>query len=81
MVFPYENTDVHLLENGYEDIYEQFMPEQKMAGINRVPGEPDYWSKYFDALPEERRPARPRRSPQRWSNAATTESRPRSAAC
>ena len=51
MVFPYENTDVHLLENGYEDIYEQFMPEQKMAGINGVPGEPDYWSKYFDALP------------------------------
>ncbi len=51
MVFPYENIDIHLLENRYDDVYEQFMPEQNRARINGVPGEPDYWSKYFDALP------------------------------
>ena len=52
MVFPYENTDIHLLENQYEDIYEQFMPAQNKARIERMRGAPDYWSEYFDALPK-----------------------------
>ena len=51
MVFPYENIEIHLLENGYEGIYEQFMPDQNKARIHAMPGEPGYWSKYYEALP------------------------------
>ena len=51
MVFPYENTDIHLLENRYDEVYERFMPEQNRNSINGARGEPDYWRRYFNALP------------------------------
>ena len=51
MIFPYENTDIHLLENRYDEVYDRFMPEQNRARINGAPGEPDYWRRYFNALP------------------------------
>ena len=51
MVFPYENVEVHLLENGYADVYDAFMPEQNRTRIEGAPGDPGYWSRYAQALP------------------------------
>ena len=37
MAFPYENIEIHLLGNGYEHVYETFMPEQSRARIESKP--------------------------------------------
>ena len=50
-VFPYENIEIHLLDNGYEYVYESFMPEQNRAKVESEPGEPDYWREYAGHLP------------------------------
>ena len=50
-VFPYENIEIHLLNNGYEHVYEAFMPEQNRAKIKGEPGEPDYWREYAGHFP------------------------------
>lgn len=49
-VFPYENIEIHLLNSGYEHVYEAFMPEQNRAKIEGEPGEPDYWREYAGHL-------------------------------
>ena len=51
MVFPYEDIEVHLLENGYDDVYDDFMPDQKRATIEGARGDAGYWSSYAHALP------------------------------
>ena len=51
MAFPYENIEVHLLGNGYEEVYEQFMSDQLKNSIESEPGQPDYWSKYAEKFP------------------------------
>ena len=51
MVFPYENIEIHLLGNGYEHVYETFMPEQNRAKVESEPGESDYWKEYARHLP------------------------------
>ena len=51
MAFPYQNIEVHLLSNGYEHVYETFMPEQNRAKIESDPGELGYWRKYADNFP------------------------------
>ena len=51
MAFPYENIEIHLLGNGYEHVYETFMPEQNRARVESKPGEPDYWREYAGYLP------------------------------
>ena len=51
MAFPYENIEIHLLSNGYEHVYETFMPEQNRARIKSKPGDPDYWSEYAGNFP------------------------------
>ena len=51
MAFPYENIEIHLLGNGYENVYETFMPEQNRARIERGQDEPDYWRWYARNLP------------------------------
>ena len=51
MVFPYDDIEVHLLENGYADVYDAFMPQQNRARIEGTPGDPGYWSSYAQALP------------------------------
>ena len=33
MIFPYEDIEVHLLENGYANVYDGFLSEQKRTGI------------------------------------------------
>ena len=50
-VFPYENIEIHLLGNGYEHVYETFMPEQNRVKIESKPGEPGYWREYAGNLP------------------------------
>ena len=51
MVFPYENIEIHLLGNGYEDVYETFMPEQNRARIKSKPDEPGHWGEYAGYFP------------------------------
>ena len=51
MAFPYENIEVHLLGNGYEDVYDMFMPKQNKARIKSNADEPGYWSEYAGNLP------------------------------
>ena len=51
VIFPYENIEIHLLGNGYEHVYETFMPEQNRARVESKPGEPDYWREYAGNLP------------------------------
>ena len=51
VIFPYENIEIHLLGNGYEHIYETFMPEQNRAKVKSQPGDPAYWREYAGNLP------------------------------
>ena len=51
MAFPYENIEIHLLGNGYEHVYETFMPEQNRARIESKPDDPNYWSEYAGYFP------------------------------
>ena len=51
MVFPYEDIEVHLLENGYGDVYDDFMPDQKRAMIEGSRVDAGYWSSYAQVLP------------------------------
>ena len=51
MVLPYTNIEIHLLENGYGNVYEDFMPDQNRNKIGKRPGETDYWIEYARHLP------------------------------
>ena len=51
-VFPYENIEIHLLSNGYEHVYETFMPGQNRARVESKPGESDYWREYARNFPK-----------------------------
>ena len=51
VVFPYPDIETHLLTNGYDDIYQRFMPVQNLAKIQKQPDDPDYWSEYASNLP------------------------------
>ena len=57
MIFPYENIEVHLLGNGYENVYEKFMSKQNRAKIKSKPEEPGYWSEYAKNFPHKTRAA------------------------
>ena len=50
MMFPYENIEIHLLENGYENVYERFMPGQNRARMETSPGDPGYAREYSRRL-------------------------------
>jgi putative ATP-dependent endonuclease of OLD family len=47
----YVNPEVHLLSNGYNDVYEPFMPAQNLAKVTRQPEDADYWLDYAKNLP------------------------------
>ena len=51
VVFPYPDIETHLLTNGYDDIYQRFMPVQNLAKIQKQADDPDYWSEYASNLP------------------------------
>ena len=51
MIFPYENIEVNLLSNGYEEVYEELMPRQNKDRIESTPGQPNYWSEYAKNFP------------------------------
>ena len=51
VVLPYKNIEIHLLDNGYGDIYDVFMPAQNRSKIGKQPGEMDYWIEYARHLP------------------------------
>jgi putative ATP-dependent endonuclease of OLD family len=51
LVLPYRNMETHLLENGYDAIYGQHMPEQNLAKMTKQPGDAGFWAEYADLLP------------------------------
>lgn len=51
VVIPYKNIEIHLLENGYGNVYDPFMPDQNRKKIGKQPGETDYWIEYASRLP------------------------------
>lgn len=51
LCLPYRNIETHLLENGYDAIYRQHMPEQNLAKMTKQPGDAGYWAEYADRLP------------------------------
>ena len=51
VVLPYKNIEINLLENGYSDVYDAFMPAQNRSKIGKQPGEMDYWIEYARHLP------------------------------
>lgn len=48
---PYLNIETHLLENGYEQIYEQYMPQENRERLTKVQNDPGYWAEYADHFP------------------------------
>ncbi|MDW7710452.1 MAG: DUF2813 domain-containing protein [Deferrisomatales bacterium] len=51
LCLPYRNIETHLLENGYDAIYGQHMPEQNLAKVTKNPGDAGYWAEYAHHLP------------------------------
>jgi hypothetical protein len=51
LMLPYTSPEIHLLTNGYDEIYQQHMPAQNLARVTMRPGDPDYWAEYADHLP------------------------------
>ncbi|HSK81249.1 MAG TPA: DUF2813 domain-containing protein [Thermoanaerobaculia bacterium] len=50
-VLPYRNAEIHLLENGFDDVYRTLMPSQNLARVTKAPGDPDYWAEYANNFP------------------------------
>lgn len=51
MVLPYPNMEVHLLHNGYDAIYDQFVPLQKRPLLTLPATDPGYWAQFAALLP------------------------------
>ena len=51
LIFPYINIEIHLLGNGYEEVYAPYMPNQNLSKIKKQPSDPDYWTEYAKHLP------------------------------
>ena len=51
LIFPYINIEIHLLGNGYEEVYAPYMPNQTLSKIKKQPSDPDYWTEYAKHLP------------------------------
>ena len=51
VALPYKNIEIHLLSNGYDDVYDGYMPDQNRGRIGKEPGETDYWIEYAKNLP------------------------------
>ena len=49
--FPYPNIEVHLLSNGFENVYSRYMPEQNLKKIKKGQGDPEYWKEYCKYFP------------------------------
>ena len=53
MIYPYENIEVNLMSNGYEEVYEDLMPHQNKERIESESDQPSYWSEYAKNFPRE----------------------------
>ena len=51
ILFPYQNIDINLLQNGFNDVYERHMSLQNLKRIEKKSGEPGYWLEYYENLP------------------------------
>ncbi len=51
LCLPYRNMETHLLENGYDRIYNQLMPRQKRDKLTTEPDDDGYWAEFADHLP------------------------------
>ena len=51
VVLPYENIEIHLLSNGYGEVYDAHMPDQNRNKIKTQPGETGYWAEYAENFP------------------------------
>jgi len=52
LILPYRNMETHLLENGYQEIYQQHMPEQNLRKVTKQPSDPDYWAEFLEYFPK-----------------------------
>lgn len=52
---PYRNLETHLLENGYDGIYDEYMPEQNRDQLTKQRGDDGYWAEFADRLPGRRK--------------------------
>jgi putative ATP-dependent endonuclease of OLD family len=52
LVFPYYNMEAHLIENGYHDIYLQYMPEQNLRKVTKRHGESGYTTEFLNNFPK-----------------------------
>ena len=53
--FPYVNIEIHLLRNGYENVYDPHMPHQNRSKIKSQPSDPGYWTEYAEKLPNRKK--------------------------
>ena len=51
LIFPYIDIEIHLLNNGYGEIYEHHMPDQNLKKIKKELDDPDYWKEYAENFP------------------------------
>ncbi|MCY4674134.1 MAG: DUF2813 domain-containing protein [Bacteroidetes bacterium] len=49
--FPYPNIEIHLLKNGFEDVYSRYMPKQNLEKITKNRDDPEYWGEYYEHYP------------------------------
>ncbi len=52
VVLPYQNIEIHLLSNGYGDVYDADMPNQNRNKMEKQPGETNYWVEYAKNFPK-----------------------------
>lgn len=48
---PYRNVETHLLEHGYDGLYDKYMPAQNRAQLTKQLGDDGYWAEFADRLP------------------------------
>jgi len=51
VVFPYVDIETHLLSNGYDPIYREYMPEQNLKKITLPRSHPEFWQEYARHIP------------------------------
>lgn len=43
---PYPSIEIHLLSNGFDEVYASLMGPQNLAKVKKSVGDPDYWADY-----------------------------------
>ena len=51
VAFPYSDIEIHLLSNGYDDVYQRHMPAQNRERVKLSSDDSNYWREYARHLP------------------------------